>query len=276
MFAADFHIHTNFSDGINPPEEILEMAREKQLEAFSICDHDNIGGYLYLDKILNEDDPELIPGVELSAGQGAEDIHILGYFFDPSSDELSSALRLFRDKRNQRGVDMLNKLKEQGINIPLELVKEFAGRSAIGRPNVADALVKVKAVNSFAAAFDKYIGYNCPAYFPKHNITPKEAIELIHRAKGLAILAHPGIAGAGRHIDEFLNFGLDGIEVYHPMHNGRLQKSYKDFAEEKDILATGGSDFHGRQGKYGLIGSVSMPDNTLTLMKERLFLSNRG
>ena len=84
MFAADFHIHTNFSDGINPPEEILEMAREKQLEAFSICDHDNIGGYLYLDKILNEDDPELIPGVELSAGQGSEDIHILGYLFDTS------------------------------------------------------------------------------------------------------------------------------------------------------------------------------------------------
>ncbi len=276
MITADLHIHTNFSDGLNSPEEILEIVKEKQLKVFSISDHDNIGGYLYLDKILNEDDPELIPGVELSAGQGAEDIHILGYFFDPSSDELNSALRLFRDKRNQRGVDMLNKLKEQGINIPHELVKEFAGLSAIGRPNVADAMVKVKAVNSFAEAFDKYIGYSCPAYVPKHNITPKEAIELIHRAEGLAILAHPGIAGAGSHIDEFLSYGIDGIEVYHPMHNSRLQKSYKDFAEKKDILITGGSDFHGRQGKHGQIGSMSIPDNTLTLMKERLSLLNRG
>ena len=276
MITADLHIHTNFSDGLNSPEEILEIVKEKQLKVFSISDHDNIGGYLYLNKILNEDDPELIPGVELSAGQGAEDIHILGYFFDPSSDELNSALRLFRDKRNQRGVDMLNKLKEQGINIPHELVKEFAGLSAIGRPNVADAMVKVKAVNSFAEAFDKYIGYSCPAYVPKHNITPKEAIELIHRAEGLAILAHPGIAGAGSHIDEFLSYGIDGIEVYHPMHNSRLQKSYKDFAEKKDILITGGSDFHGRQGKHGQIGSMSIPDNTLTLMKERLSLLNRG
>ena len=276
MITADLHIHTNFSDGLNSPEEILEIVKEKQLKVFSISDHDNIGGYLYLDKILNEDDPELIPGVELSAGQGAEDIHILGYFFDSSSDELNSALRLFRDKRNQRGVDMLNKLKEQGINIPHELVKEFAGLSAIGRPNVADAMVKVKAVNSFAEAFDKYIGYSCPAYVPKHNITPKEAIELIHRAEGLAILAHPGIAGAGSHIDEFLSYGIDGIEVYHPMHNSRLQKSYKDFAEKKDILITGGSDFHGRQGKHGQIGSMSIPDNTLTLMKERLSLLNRG
>jgi len=274
MTTADLHIHTNFSDGLNSPEEILEIVKEKQLKVFSISDHDNIGGYIHLNNILDEDDPELIPGVELSAGQGSEDIHILGYFFDPSSDELNSALRQFRHKRNQRGADMLNKLKEQGINIPLELVKEFAGRSAIGRPNLADALLKVKAVNSFVEAFDKYIGYNCPAYVPKHNITPKEAIELIHRAKGLAILAHPGIAGAGRYIDEFLGYGLDGIEVYHTMRNSRLQKSYKDFAEKKEILITGGSDFHGRQGKYGQIGSMPIPDNTLTLMKERLSILN--
>ncbi|MCP4631406.1 MAG: hypothetical protein GY855_00660, partial [candidate division Zixibacteria bacterium] len=205
-----------------------------------------------------------------SAGHGNEDIHILGYFYDPSSDELNSALKQFRDKRNQRGAEMLNKLKERGINIPLELVKEFAGRSAIGRPNVADALVKVGAVKYFGAAFDKYIGYGCSAYVSKFNITPKEAIELIHRAKGLAILAHPGIAGAGQHIEQFMNFGLDGIEVFHPMHNGQLQKTYKAYAEKKGLLYTGGSDFHGRQGKYGQIGSVSIPDNTLALMKERL------
>lgn len=276
MSGADFHIHSNFSDGINSPEEILDMAREKQLSAFSITDHDNIGGYLHLKNILKEDDPELVPGVELSAGQGTEDIHILGYFFDPDSDELNAALKQFRDKRNQRGVDMLNRLKEQGINIPLELVNEFAGRSAIGRPNIADAMVKTGAVGNFSMAFDKYIGYGCSAYVSKYNISTKEAIELIHRARGLAILAHPGIAGAGHHIDEFLRFGLDGIEAYHPMQNSRLQKNYEVFADKESILAIGGSDFHGRQGKYGQIGSVSIPDKTMTLMKERLILSNRG
>lgn len=272
---ADFHIHSNFSDGLNSPDEILEMAREKKLNAFSISDHDNIGGYLYLRDIVTDDDPELIPGVELSAGTGNEDIHILGYYFDPDSDELNAELRLFRDKRNQRGADMLNKLKKQGINIPLELVKEFAGQSAIGRPNVADALIKVGAVRNFSEAFDRYIGYSCPAYVSKHNITPRDAIKLIHRAKGLAILAHPGIAGAGLHIDEFLGYGLDGIEAYHSMHNSRLQNNYENFARKKGILATGGSDFHGRLGKYGQIGSISIPDNTLSLMKERI-LSNRG
>ncbi len=270
MITADLHIHTNFSDGKNRPEEILEMVKEKQLNAFSISDHDNIGGYLHLKDNIAKDDPELIPGVELSAGQGNEDIHILGYFFDPASDELTSALKQFRDKRNQRGAEMLNKLKEQGINIPLELVIEFAGRSAIGRPNIADALVKTGAVNNFSEAFDRYIGYGCPAYVSKFNITPRDAIELIHRAKGLAILAHPGIAGAGQHIDEFIGFGLDGIEAFHPMHNSRLQNNYKKYAVKKGILFTGGSDFHGRQGKHGQIGSVSLPDNMLTLMKERL------
>ncbi len=270
MTSADFHIHTYYSDGINSPEEILDMAREKQLKSFSLADHDNIGGCLHLADILTKDDPELVPGVELSAGQGNEDIHILGYFYDPQSDELNSALQQFRDKRNQRGAEMLNKLKEQGIIIPLEMVQEFAGRSAIGRPNVADALVKVGAVSNFSAAFDKYIGYGSAAYVSKYNISPREAIELIHRAKGLAILAHPGIAGAGAHIEEFLGFGLDGIEAFHPMHNSRLQKTYQEFAEKKNILYTGGSDFHGRQGKYGQVGTVSIPDNTLALMKERL------
>jgi len=268
--AADLHIHTNFSDGKNSPEEILKMAQEKKLEAFAISDHDNIGGYLHLKDQLGNDDPELIPGVELSAGHRNEDIHILGYYFDPNSEELTATLKQFRERRNQRGIEMLNKLKEQGINIPLELVKEFAGRSAIGRPNVADALVKSGMVHNFSAAFDKYIGYGCPAYVAKFNITPREAIELIHRAKGLAILAHPGIAGAGQHIDQFIGFGLDGIEAFHPMHNSRLQKNYKAFAEKKGLLYTGGSDFHGRQGKYGQVGSVSLPDNTVALMKERL------
>ena len=270
MSGADFHIHSNFSDGKNSPEEILDFAKKKKLAAFSISDHDNIGGYLHLKDIIGQNDPELVPGVELSAGQRNEDIHILGYYFDSASNELNSTLKQFRDKRNQRGAEMLNKLKKQGINIPLELVKQFAGRSAIGRPNVADAMVKVGAVKSFNAAFDKYIGYGCLAYVSKFNITPRDAIELIHRAKGLAILAHPGIAGAGRHIEEFIGFGLDGIEAFHPMHNSQLQKSYKDFAEKKGILFTGGSDFHGRKGKYGQIGSVSIPEKTLTLMKERL------
>ncbi len=271
--SVDLHIHTYFSDGVNSPEEVLEIVRDKKLTAFSICDHDNIGGYLQLKEQLGRDDPELIPGVELSSGYGGEDIHILGYYFDLSSDELNNELLSFRNRRNQRGVEMLNKLKGMGINIPLELVKELAGRSAIGRPNVADALVRVRAVNNFAEAFEKYIGYNCPAYIPKENMSPRQAIELIHRSGGLAILAHPGIADAGSHIDEYLEYGLDGIEVYHPMHNSLIRERYARLAENKNILATGGSDFHGRQEKYGKIGQVLVSEELPAIMKKRLSLN---
>jgi predicted metal-dependent phosphoesterase TrpH len=274
--SVDLHIHTYFSDGINSPEEVLEIVRNRNLTAFSICDHDNIGGYLQLKGQLGRNDPELVPGVELSSGYGGEDIHILGYYFDLSSDELNNELLSFRNRRNQRGAEMLNKLKGMGIDIPLDLVKELAGRSAIGRPNVADALVGIKAVSSFAEAFEKYIGYNCPAYIPKENMTPREAIELIHRAGGLAVLAHPGIADAGSHIDEYLEYGLDGIEVYHPMHNNRIQQRYAKLAESKNILATGGSDFHGRQEKYGKIGQVLVSEDLPAIMQNRLSLMNRG
>lgn len=266
----DLHIHTNYSDGVNSPEEILEIVRRKELKAFSICDHDNLGGYRHLRKILGNNDPELIPGVELSAGQQNEDIHILGYFVDTDSEILNDALGRFRERRNQRGAEMLNKLKELGIDIPLELVLELAGQSAIGRPNVADALVSVKAVKSFGEAFDRYIGYNGPAYVPKHNMTAREAIELIHESAGLAVLAHPGIANAGRHIDEYVGYGLDGIEAYHPMHNSRLQQNFADLAARKNILATGGSDYHGRGDKYGDIGSQSIPEETLASIKNRI------
>jgi len=187
---------------------------------------------------------------------------------------LNTALEKFREKRNLRGVEMLNKLKDLGIDLSYDYVKELAGRSAIGRPNVAEALFRTKAVKSYQKAFDKYIGFNRPAYVPKANMTPKEAMGLIHRAHGLAVLAHPGIANVGRYIDEFLTYGLDGIEVYHPNHNRSLQKTYLELTIKKSILATGGSDYHGREGRYGEIGSQPVPSETVDALKNRLKYKN--
>lgn len=265
----DLHIHSTYSDGTKTPEEILDEVREKKLAAFAITDHDNAGAYLELKDKLQVGDPEMITGVELSAGKGGEDLHILGYFFDPEAEFLVSELKRFREIRNQRGALMLQGLKKLGIDIPLDMVIDIAGKSAIGRPHVANAMVQVGAVSNIDEAFAKYIGLDGPAYVPKANLTPKDAIDLIHSAGGLAFLAHPRIAGASKYIREFVDYGLDGIEIYHPYHYGTHVKTYAKLTQKLSILGSGGSDYHGREGKYGAIGSQPVPYDLLTAMKTK-------
>jgi len=272
----DLHIHSTYSDGIKTPAEILDIVRDLGLAAFALCDHDNFGAYFEAKQLLRNGDPELIPGVELSAGRSGEDIHILGYLFDPNSETLIDALEHFRKVRNQRGELMLEKLKNLGVDISLDLVKEIAGQSAIGRPHIADAMVRMKVIRGFDEAFERYIGLNGPAYIPKANLTPREAIELIHKANGLAILAHPSIADAAKHIEEFIGYGLDGIEVYHPYHTDNQRKRFSKLVSSRTILGSGGSDYHGRDGRYGMIGSMPVPPEYLTAMKTIHNSKNRG
>lgn len=272
----DLHLHTNHSDGTKSPSGLLAEVRKAELTAFAVCDHDNIGGYFAVKELLDQDDPELVPGVELSAGTKGQDIHVLGYYFDPDSEILAKALEKFRELRNRRGGEMLKKLSKIGINLSFDEVKEIAGKSAIGRPNVADALLRAGHVNSFDEAFQRFIGFHGPAYVPKDNMTPKEAIELIHEAGGVAVLAHPGISNAGKHIEEFIRYGLDGIEAYHPNHNGRLIKNYMNYAEKNNIIATGGSDYHGREGRYGRVGSMKVPSALFIKLKEYHEKNKRG
>ena len=272
----DLHIHTIYSDGLDSPAEVLEIVRRRELLAFSICDHDNLQGYFETKKLLQDGDPELIPGVELSAGNYDEDIHILGYFFDPHSLNLEETLAEMRRRRDGRGRKMLSKLKEMGIDISYDLVREIAGNSAIARPHIADALLKVGAIRSYESAFTNYIGHDGPAYVAKENLSPGEAIDLIHRASGLAILAHPGIGGAEKFMEEFIKLGIDGIEIYHPKHNLKRRQAYSHFAEKNSLVVTGGSDYHGREGRNSVIGAQKVPYDILYHMKEKLNSKNRG
>ncbi len=266
----DLHLHSTFSDGTDSPESLLRLAKDLGLKAISITDHDNIGGYAVAESALNDADVELVTGVELSCGEAGEDIHMLGYLFNPGSQLLSETLVELRRRRNQRGAEMLNKLKKIGINVPEELVIEIAGESAIARPHVADALVRTGAVRNYNEAFDRLIGNNGPGYVPKENIKPPNAIKLIHDAGGLAFLAHPALSNTIRYLEEFVGYGLDGIEVYHSRHNEGLVRRFKRLAQKYNLLISGGSDYHGRDGRYGMIGSQKVPVRLLDEMKERL------
>ncbi len=255
----DLHLHSDYSDGTIGVADLLALIRQKDLSAFALCDHDNIDGYKAMRKLLREDDPQLVPGVELSANAGDDDIHILGYYFDPESALLNEALAEFRKRRNVRGAEMLKRLEKQGINLTLDTVLQIAGKSAIGRPHVAEALLRKGFVSNFDEAFHRYIGRDRPCYVPKQNLALREAVDLIHQAGGVAVLAHPGIGGAGRYIEELVGYSLDGIEAFHPFHSSRLIKNYQEYAAKNGLFVTGGSDYHGRNGRYGDIGCMNVP-----------------
>ena len=265
----DLHMHTNLSDGVLSPEELLELVRDKNLKAFSVTDHDNLEGFLAVKKLLKKDDPELIPGVELSVSDKGGDLHILAYCFNPDDVFFNRTINDFKTNRNQRGRLIVQKLNELGINVTYEDVSKCAGDAAVGRPHVAMAMLERGYVNSYEEAFARYIGNNKPAYVPKMNMTPVDAINLIHKAGGIAVLAHPMIDNAFRYIETLVGQGLDGIEIYHPSNNQGDSDRLKQAAERFRLVVTGGSDYHGQENRFGMIGSQKVPAELLVKFKEK-------
>lgn len=265
----DLHLHTNLSDGVLSPAELLREVRNRNLTAFAVTDHDTIDGYLELRSLLSDDVPELVSGLEMSVAVGSEDLHMLAYLFDPEHDELNETLRNFRQERNHRGRRMVEKLNRMGMTLSMEAVLEAAGDSAIGRPHIAEAMMNEGLVGNIEDAFRKYIGDHSPAYIPKNMVQPREAIELIHRAGGLAVLAHPYINDAHKQLESLTQLGLDGLEVYHYSHSKQLVAELKRLAVKHGLLLSGGSDFHGRQHHEGEIGAGSVPVEYLDKMKTR-------
>ena len=265
----DLHLHTNMSDGVLSPEELLHEVRARDLVAFAVTDHDTIDGYLEMKAMLNDDDPELISGLELSVAVDSGDLHMLAYLFDPDNKELTEALRHFRRERNHRGRRMVEKLNRMGMALSVEGVLEAAGEAAIARPHIAEAMMNEGLVNNIEDAFRKYIGNHCSAYIPKNMVHPREAIELIHRAGGIAVVAHPYVNDVHKKVPSLASLGLDGIEVYYYSHSKQHVADLKRLAEQHGLLLSGGSDFHGRQEHEGDIGAVPVPVEYLDRMKNR-------
>lgn len=251
----DLHMHTNCSDGILSPGEVLERVRSAQLAAFAITDHDTLVGFRSVHERLKEGDAELISGIELSANYKEADLHILAYGFDPDFIPLKNALTKFQESRSRRGRKMVEKLNKLGVNITYAEVQKKAGEGVIGRPHVAEAIFDSGVIKRYNEAFERFIGVGGPAYVPKANFTPAEAIELVHSAGGVAVLAHPGVGEAYQHLEVLVGMGLDGIEVFHPEHSTDDKERFKNMAQEFGLSITGGSDFHGREGRNDNIGS---------------------
>ncbi len=264
----DLHIHTNASDGLLTPFEVVDIAVEKELRAIAITDHDTTDGLVKVLDYALDKGLTLIPGVELSCIYMDSDVHILGYFINYEDESFVKIIKKFRTERYKRGEAIVAKLNELGINLSMETVRDIAGKASVGRPHVAEALLKEEYVRTFDEAFARFLGYHASAYVPKSHFDVDHAIDLLHRVGGLAVLAHPGTLKHDEYIPDFVEMGLDGVEAHHQKHNRNAVAHYKNIAKKYDLFYSGGSDCHGpRKGKI-LIGTVKVPYLCYERMKE--------
>jgi len=252
----DLHIHSSASDGTCTPEEIVTQARTLGLQAIAITDHDTIDGVC---QVMNVGIPHslgFMTGIEISARppdrmNGGGSFHILGYGFSIYDNLLQKTLKNLQQAREHRNPEIIAKLQQAGIDISIEAVEKICGTGQMGRPHIALALMEKKVVSTFDEAFDRYLGTDCPAYVDKARLSCQETIQLINRAGGVCVLAHPGLIKApetypmGELIDDLVLMGLNGIEAYHSDHSEEQTRYFEKMAQNRNLLITGGSDFHG-------------------------------
>ncbi len=268
---ADLHMHTTYSDGVLPVEKLVKRAREVGLSIISITDHDNVNAIDEAIAVGNDVGVEIIPGMELSASVEDQDVHILGYFFNPHDVKLQEYLSIFRSERVKRAERIVGKLNDLKIPLSFDAVLDRAGGGSVGRPHIAYALLEGGLTGTYHEAFFKYIGYGKPAYEKKYQISPREAIQLISAAGGLSFVAHPGNTLDERVLLRLIRDGVDGIEVVHPSHSPERVAHYQGIVNEYFLLASGGSDFHGgRRNDIDALGKYTISQSQVEMMRRRL------
>lgn len=267
---ADLHIHTVKSDGTFTVEEVFENAKKAGAAAIAITDHDTIEAVdeaLFFEKKYQI---EFIPGVELSAIHNEREVHIIGLYINWKDEIFLERLTKFQKVRIERAKKIIKKLKDHGIKIRFEELYEITDNmNNAGRLHIARLLSEKNIVKSVKEAFDKFLGEGKPAYVAKERITVKDAIDIIKKIGGIAILAHPSHLQADEIILKWKEQGLDGLEAYHPDHPYSISAKFIDIAMENNLLISGGSDCHGNQRDYGRIGDIRLPYEYFMYIKER-------
>jgi predicted metal-dependent phosphoesterase TrpH len=265
---ADLHIHTTYSDGARTPEDMFIRLENIGMKAFSITDHDTVEGCVKAFEIADKYDIEFIPGIEMSCHEKNKEYHLLGYNIDVNNDKLREHLHNFRFARLNRAEKILQKLKRVKIDIDIDYVLQIAGEAPIARPHIATAMINMKYASSWKEAFLLYLGDGRPGYVDKANFPISEAIKMINQAGGVASLAHPARSITQDTLYRVIEYGLDGIEVFHPMHDEALRNYYQTIAGQYWLLGTGGSDFHGnREFDEFNLGKIAAPYSVVESIK---------
>jgi 3',5'-nucleoside bisphosphate phosphatase len=270
MKFADLHLHTNFSDGTFSPEELVLHAQKNGLACIALTDHDTVEGCARAKTACDAVNMEFIPGAELTAEHADTEVHILGYFLDTQNKKLLAEIAKFQSVRQNRIHEMVARINELGVPLEAESVFALANCKSPGRPHVARAMVKADLVKNLDEAFQRFLKKGRPAWVPKSKVSALEAIELIHQAGGLAVMAHPGLNRTDEIIPALVEAGLDGIECFHTKHSTAMSERYLEIADKYNLLVTGGSDCHGFSKNKPLIGTVELPYEHVEKIKAKL------
>jgi predicted metal-dependent phosphoesterase TrpH len=259
----DLHLHTTASDGTCTPHELVALLRAARARAFSVTDHDTTAAIPAVRALADRVGLEFVPGIEVTSVLDGHDVHLLGYAFDPASRSLQAFLRGQIADRVARARKIARRLAEVGARIDVEEVIATAARQggrAIGRPLIADELVRAGLARSRRDAFERYLGRDRPAFVPRSGPTPEDVIEVIGRARGLASLAHPGLLHVRVEVPSLVRKGLAAIEAYHSDHDTAQRARYARAARRAGLGVSGGSDFHGEDvSRPRPLGGVSLP-----------------
>jgi predicted metal-dependent phosphoesterase TrpH len=255
---ADLHLHSHYSDGTFTPEEIVARAQQQGLGAIALTDHDTVEGCPMMTSECAKVGIEFVVGTELTSEHNDHELHILAYFVDPQNQRLLCEIAKFQIVRQDRIREMVAKINALGVPLRAEDVFALANCKSPGRPHVARTLVRHGQCRTLDEAFERFLKKGRPAWVPKSKMSALDAIELIHQAGGLAVLAHPGLNRNDQSVPELVAAGLDGIECFHTKHPPGTAQHYLGMANKHHLLVTGGSDCHGMSKGKPLIGSVRL------------------
>jgi predicted metal-dependent phosphoesterase TrpH len=264
----DLHAHSTASDGSRLPVDVVREAKRVGLSAIALTDHDTVDGITEATEAAAALGVRIVPGIELSAVEGDVETHILGLHLTDTRG-LEARLVGLREMRRVRAERIVARLNDLGVRVELQAVLEQSAGGAIGRPHVARALIAEGWATDFRDAFDRYLGSGRPAYVAKDRLGMGEAIEVIHRAGGLAVLAHPGAGGTRERIAAFVEQGIDGVEVRHPGHNAEDIARLAALVDHFGLVPSGGSDWHGAADGPRTLGMMRVPAEWLARQDDR-------
>ena len=238
----------------------MRLAKQQGVSALAVTDHDSVAGLTRAGAEGERQGVEIIPGIEISCLYGNVELHILGYFINAKEPRLQPTLSEYLASRDDRNPRIVERLRELGCDLSYADVKAFAGSATVGRPHIAQVLLRKGYVRSVAEAFDRCLAEGGPAYVPRVLPTPAEAIGLIKQIGGIAVLAHPVYTSRLKEPFEQVcatlkNAGLMGIEAIYSSHTPQQTGHYRNVAREQELLVTGGSDFHGDSKPNILVGT---------------------
>jgi predicted metal-dependent phosphoesterase TrpH len=268
----DLHTHTTASDGTYSPAELAREAARRGVRVLAVTDHDSVDAVAPAIEAARQYPPlEIVSGIEINTDGPGGEVHVLGYFLDYRAEWLLELLREFREERATRVHRIAERLAALGCPIDAAEVLALVQEGSAGRPHVAQVLVQRGYVGTVREAFDRFLAAGKPAYVPHRKVTPPDACEIIRRAGGLAVVAHPTFhPDPEAMIRDLAASGLlDGVECYYAEHSPEQTAQLLGLCRTLGLLPTGGSDFHGPRVRAGTLGQPPVPWEAWEALRRR-------